>query len=428
MRAPTISPLDDWLSLRARTHADRPAIVAGGRTVSYRELDLGAALAARRLAALGVGEGDRVAVALPPGIEFAELLHAVPRLGATLVPLNTREADPPLAGARVVIGEPLGGGEADVPLRSEVDPDAVWVVMHTSGTTAAPKPVELTYGNFAASAAASAENLGVEPDDRWLCAMPLFHVGGLSILTRAAAYGTCAVVHERFDAQAMRASLESGEATLVSVVATMLRRLREVGLSRAPALRAALVGGGPVPRDLLDWASSIGVRAIETYGMTETCSQIATPHLLPGVEVRTADDGELLVRGAMVAQGALAGDGWLHTGDRGRVDEDGRLHVEGRIKDVIVSGGENVAAPEVEEALVAHPLVEDAAVVGRPDPEWGEAVVAYVVARDGVSDAELDAHCRTRLAGYKVPRAFERVEDLPRTASGKLLKGLLGAP
>src|SRR3954468_23848856 len=271
MRAPTISPLDDWLSLRARTHPDRPAIVAGGRTVSYEELDERAARAARRLAALGVGEGDRVASALPPGIAFAELMHALPRLGAVLVPLNTREAQLSV-DAKLVVDEPLAGEEADIPLRAEVDPDAVAVIIHTSGTTAQPKAVELTYGNFFASAMASAWNLGVDPNDRWLCAMPLFHVGGLSILTRSAIYGTCAIVHERFDPAAVRDSLESGEATLVSVVATMLRRLRAAGLSRAPALRAALLGGGPVPRDLLDWAASAGLPVIPTYGMTETCS------------------------------------------------------------------------------------------------------------------------------------------------------------
>src|SRR3954452_8284736 len=162
MRAPTISPLDDWLSLRARTHPDCPAIVAGGRTVSYEELDERATRAARRLAALGVGEGDRVASALPPGIAFAELMHALPRLGAVLVPLNAREADPPTAGARLVVAEPLDGAEADVPLRDELDPDATFAVIHTSGTTAAPKPVELTYRNFFASAVASAWNLGVD--------------------------------------------------------------------------------------------------------------------------------------------------------------------------------------------------------------------------------------------------------------------------
>ena len=360
-----------------------------------------------------------MATTLPPGVEFAELLHAVPRLGAALVPLNTRERR---ETGLLTIDAPLDGDAADVELRTELDPGAVWVVIHTSGTTAAPKPVELTHGNFAASAAASAWNLGVDPDDRWLCALPLFHVGGLSILTRSAIYGTCAVVHDRFDPGAVRDSLESGEATLVSLVATQLRRLRAAGLSEAPALRAALLGGGPVPPELVDWAHGIGLPVIPTYGMTETCSQIATPRLLPGVEVRTGADGELLVRGPMVASGALGEDGWLHTGDRGHVEPDGTLHVEGRIKDVIVTGGENVAAAEVEDALLAHPAVEDAAVVGRPDPEWGESVTAYVVLSAEASDAELTAHCRERLAGYKVPRAIERVSELPRTDSGKLLK------
>jgi acyl-CoA synthetase (AMP-forming)/AMP-acid ligase II len=126
----------------------------------------------------------------------------------------------------------------------------------------------------------------------------------------------------------------------------------------------------------------------------------------------------------MVARASLSDDGWLHTGDRGRLDESGFLHVDGRIRDTIVTGGENVAAAEVEEALLAHPAVSDAAVVGRPDPEWGEAVTAFVVA-DGVADAELIAWCRERLAGYKVPRAIVQVGDLPRTAAGKLLKGEL---
>jgi O-succinylbenzoic acid--CoA ligase len=428
MRAPTISPLDDWLSLRARTHPDRPAIVAGGRTVVYRELHDGAERTARRLAALGVSEGDRVASALPPGIEFAELMHALPRLGAVLVPLNTREADPPTAGARLVVSEPVDGVEApDAPLRSTVDPDSVFAVVHTSGTSAAPKPVELTYRNFFSSAVASAWNLGVDPDDRWLCAMPLFHVGGLSILTRSAIYGTCAVVHERFDADAVRESLESGEATLISVVATMLRRLRAAGLTRAPDLRAALVGGGPVPRDLLDWAASVGLPVIPTYGMTETCSQIATPHLLPGVEVNTGDDGELLVRGPMVAPGALAGDGWLHTGDEGALDADGNLTVTGRAGDTIITGGENVAPAEVEAVLAGHPSVAEAAVHGAQDREWGQRVVATVVLRAGqtATEDELRGYCRVRLAGYKVPRVVRFAPELPRTVSGKLLRRFL---
>jgi o-succinylbenzoate---CoA ligase len=390
-----------------------------------------AAIKARQLAGLGIGSGSRVAVALPPSLEYAALLHAMPLLGSVLVPVNTRDPRQSV-DADILVDAPLTSPEAAANLRDdEPGDDELWVVLHTSGTTAAPKPVELTYGNFRASAAAAQQNLPIGPDDSWLCVMPLFHVGGLSILTRTALYGASAVVHERFDAHAVRESLESGEATVVSLVATMLRRLRDAGLERAPALRAALIGGGPVPADLLEWGREVGLPLLQTYGLTETCSQIATAAAgsdaarpLPGVEVRIGSEGEILVRGPMVSRGALSDDGWLHTGDRGSLDDHGFLHVEGRIKDTIVTGGENVAAAEVEEALVAHPAVADAAVVGRPDPEWGERVTAFVVA-NGVGDEELVAWCRARLAGYKVPRAIVRVDELPRTASGKLLKGLL---
>lgn len=378
--------------------------------------------------------GDRVAVALPPGLEFAALLHAMPLLGSVLVPLNTRDPGHALA-YDLLVDAPLTGPEAGIEPRAP-DPDDTWVVLHTSGTTAAPKRVELTYDNFRASAEAAAANLPLTPDDRWLCVMPLFHVGGLSILTRSTLAGSSVIVHERFDAEAVAESLESGQATVVSLVATMLHRLREAGLSKAPGLRAALVGGGPVPRDLVEWGEGIGLPILLTYGMTETCSQIATAapgagagrvKPLRGVELEIGPGGEILVRGPMVSRGALAPDGWLHSGDRGRLEADGSLYVDGRIKDTIVTGGENVAAAEVEEALVSHPAVADAAVVGRPDPEWGEAVAAFVVLAGDADDADLVAHCRERLAGYKVPRSITRVEELPRTASGKLLKGRLGA-
>src|SRR4051812_5393407 len=263
-----------------------------------REVRETAAIKARQLAGLGVGAGSRVAVALPPGLEFAALLHAMPLLGSILVPVNTRD---PQHGvdADFFVDAALTGLEADVPLRGEPDPEDTWVILHTSGTTAAPKPVALSYGNFRASAAAAAANLPLTPEDHWLCVMPLFHVGGLSILTRSAFAGSSVIVHERFDAGAVRESLESGEATVVSLVPTMLRRLRDAGLSGAPALRAALIGGGPVPGDLLDWGEQVGLPLLQTYGMTETCSQIATAapgsraaRPLPGVSLRIGDGGE----------------------------------------------------------------------------------------------------------------------------------------
>ena len=213
--------------------------------------------------------------------------------------------------------------------------------------------------------------------------------------------------------------------TIVSLVPTMLARLLDAGLRSPPTLSWALLGGGPIPAPLLRRATAAGVPAAPTYGMTEACSQIATFGLpLPGAELRLGGDGEVLVRGPMVAPGAVDEDGWLHTGDLGAFDARGRLTITGRKADTIVSGGENVAPAEVEAVLLEHQAIADAGVFGRADPEWGESVVAAVVLRDGAGlDAEqLRAHCAARLARFKVPKAFEVVDRLPRTESGKLLR------
>jgi O-succinylbenzoic acid--CoA ligase len=394
-------------------------VVAEGCTLTYSELDEAAARTARRLAALGVGPGGLVATTLPTGLAFAALMHAAPKLGAVLAPLDPRT--PARVDAAVLVERPLEGDDADAALRERVDPDAVHTVMHTSGTTGAPRPVELTYRNHAASARATAAFLGAEPDDRWLCPLPLHHVGGLAVPIRAVLGRTTAVLHERFDPGRVRTELESGGITLASLVPTMLSRLLDGGPVTAPWLRALLLGGGPAPKGLLD----AGLPVVPTYGMTETASSVAlgSPgRPLEGVELRIAEDGEIIVRGPMVAPGALASDGWLHTGDRGRLDAHGRLHVEGRLKELIVTGGENVAPAEVEAALLEHPAVDDAAVVGVPDAEWGEAVTAFVVLAREAEPTELADHCRARLASFKVPKRIERVEELPRSPGGKLLR------
>jgi O-succinylbenzoic acid--CoA ligase len=302
-------------------------------------------------------------------------------------------------------------------------------VIRTSGTTGAPKPVALTYANHVASAAASADALGVEAGDRWLCPLPLHHVGGLNVLIRSAINATTVVLHERFDADRVRAALESGEVSLASLVPTMLARLRAAGLRRAPGLRAIALGGGPAPPGLLAWAREVGIPVVPVYGMTETCSQVVAGdpgRPLAGVELRIGAGGEILVRGPMVAPAAVASDGWLHTGDLGSLDAAGRLRVLGRLKELIVTGGENVAPLEVERALLAHPAVVDAGVAGLPDPDWGEAVTAFVVLSDPAAEAELRDWCRERLEPFKVPKAFHAVERLPRSAGGKLIRDRLG--
>jgi O-succinylbenzoic acid--CoA ligase len=253
-------------------------------------------------------------------------------------------------------------------------------------------------------------------------------VGGLNVLVRSVINRTTVVLHERFDAERVRAALEGGEVTLASLVPTMLARLRAAGLRGAPGLRAIALGGGPVPPGLLDWAAETGIAVVPVYGMTETCSQIVAGspgRPLAGVELEIGADGEILVRGPMVAPGAAAGDGWLHTGDIGRLDDEGRLHVLGRLKELIVTGGENVAPLEVEETLLAHPAVVDAGVAGLADADWGEAVTAFVVLSEPAGAEELRAWCRERLEPFKVPKGIHPVERLPRNTGGKLLRGRL---
>ena len=436
---PTIVRLDDLLSLRARTHADRPAVVAGGRTITYAELDARAGVTSRRLAALGLGPGQRVATTLPPGADFAALLHAAARLRATLVPLNTRLTGGELraqvedAAAPLVVDEPPDGSEADLAPVPPLDLGQPWTLLFTSGTSGRAKPVLLSHRNHLASAVASAWALGVAPDDRWLGVLPVFHVGGLAILIRSALYGTAVVVHERFEPDRAASALGGGEVTLASLVPTMLQRVLEAGVRPARGLRAVLVGGAAAPESLLARAAACGLPVVRTYGMTETASQIATAPVvadgpaagslarpLPGVDLSIGAEAEILVRGPMVAAASLAADGWLHTGDRGQLDGDGLLRVDGRIDDVIVTGGENVAAGEVEEALLAHPAVRDAAVMGTPDPDWGAAVTAFVVAAAPVDAAELRGHCRERIAAFKVPKEVLIVDSLPRNAAGKV--------
>ena len=413
--------MEDWLTAAALARPDHEAVAADDGSLTYAQLDELASTRARALAATGVTAGERVRVTHPPGLAFAEVLHALPRLGAVLEPRPP--SAPPVPGAA-----PLPPGASAAALRADFEPEAIHTAISTSGTTGAPKVVELTYANHLASALASADGVGVEPGDRWLCPLPLHHVGGLNVLIRSAINRTTVVLHERFDAERVRATIEGGEVTLASLVPTMLARLRAAGLREAPGLRAIALGGGPVPQELLEWAWETGIPVTPVYGMTETCSQVVAGspgRALAGVQLEIAEDGEILVRGPMVAPGAIASDGWLHTGDLGWLDEEGRLQVLGRLKELIVTGGENVAPLEVEQALLAHPGVTDVGVAGLEDPDWGEAVTAFVVLGEHVEGEELRAWCRERLEPYKVPKAIHAVDRLPRNAGGKLLRGAL---
>jgi o-succinylbenzoate---CoA ligase len=416
--------VDAWLPRAAARHPDRPAVNA----LTYAQLEREATAAARRLAARGVREGDRVGLGLPAGEAFCIALHACLLLGAAAVPFDVRlGAEERVAIARdaaAVVDGPLEGEQAEVAPSGQHDLDAVAIVVHTSGSGGAPKPIGLTYGNWLWSALGSAVALGLDADERWLCALPLSHVGGLSIVMRSAIAATTAIVHERFDTEKVLAALRRPDGpTVVSLVPTTLQRLLDAGLRDPPALRWVLLGGAPATPALLGRAAAAGVPVATTYGLTEACSQVTTLGApLFCTAVRLAPDREILVSGPTVAPSAGP---VLHTGDLGAWNADGALHVVGRKTDTIVSGGENVSPVEVEAVLESHPAVAEAAVHARGDREWGEAVVATVVLRADASQDDLRAYCAARLASFKVPKAIRFADALPRTRSGKLARGRL---
>jgi O-succinylbenzoic acid--CoA ligase len=420
--------MEPWLAVAARRHGRHVALqTPDGTAVTYGQLLDRARRVAGALRERGVGRGDRVALALPSA-ELVSALHACTLIGAVAVPidlrLRTQERQARMHGVALALERPVSGPPV---APSDRDPGETATVMFTSGTTAGPKEVRLSYDNWLWNAIGSALALGFDVHERWLCPMPLAHVGGLSIQIRSAVYATTVLLHDRFDTEAVLAALSASEeaVTLVSLVPTMLARLLDAGLRNPPTLRWALLGGGPIAPALLERASAAGVPVAYSYGMTEACSQIATNGWpLLGTEIQIGEGQEVLVRGRTVAAGALALDGWLHTGDLGVFDDEGRLVIRGRKADTIITGGENVVPDEIEAVLLEHPAVHDAAVVGRSDPEWGEVVVARVVParQPAPTPAELREHCAARLAPFKVPKLIELAAELPRGPTGKLLR------
>ncbi len=487
----------DLLTPRSLATPERPALIWGERTLTYRDLAGWAAALEQMLAREGITAGTRVAALLPREPVAVAAVHALARLEAVLVPLNLRltaeemreqiarsgathvlatpttaERAREVAGERRVMemaneklgmaSEEFGSATRNAQLATRPSPFATrpspLAILFTSGTTGRPKAAVLSAANFTWSAVASAFRLGVLPDDRWLLTLPLYHVGGLSILFRSALYGTAVILPEHegsFDPVQLDAALRRHRATLVSLVPTMLYRLLQAVPGEPPAhLRIVLLGGAAAPAELLREAQARGYPVALTYGLTEAASQVATAtpaevRSKPGsvgrpllyTQVRVVDEagrdlpsgavGEIVVRGPTVFLGydgdpqathTVLRDGWLHTGDLGYLDPDGALWVVNRRSDLIVTGGENVYPAEVEAVLRQHPAVAEVCVVGIEDPEWGQRVAAVVVLHPDrqASPGDLEAHCRAHLAGYKVPRQWRFVDALPRTASGKI--------
>ena len=353
---------------------------------------------------------------LPPGPALLDALDKALHGGPPILPLDPclpgPERDRLLGALRP--GEPV---DADVA-----------VVLATSGSTGTPKGVELTASALRASAEASLDRLGAGPGDRWLCCLPISHVAGLQVLTRSLVLGTDPVIHERFDP----AAVASAEATHVSLVPTMLLRLLDAGADLGRFARI-LVGGAGAPPGLLARARDAGARVVVTYGMTETAGGCVYDGLpLDGVDVRVDPDGRVAIRGPVLARGYRGGEridaGWFRTHDLGRWRDDRRLQILGRADELILTGGENVAPAAVAAVLADHPGLAEAAVIGRPDPEWGERVVAVVVAADPDRPptlASLRRFVAERATPAQAPRDLVLVERLPLLPSGKVDRAAL---
>lgn len=458
------------------------AIVCGSIALTHEELERRVVGFASRLLDRGVHSGDRVALGAANSLEWVILVHAVNRVGATLVPLNTRLTKPEIVERlslfrpRIVLGDdhfrakfsgatPLltlaQPGAARHDIDESVDPGSISTIVSTSGTSGEPKGVCLTLANHLAGAEASHANLRCGPDHRWLINLPLYHVGGLAIVYRAALCGFSMVIHDDFNPARTLEAILSDKVTLLSLVETTLARILELnGDRRFPdSVRAVLVGGGPVDEGLLRRARDMGLPVLATYGLTEAGSQVATMRPgqpiaefsigappLPGCRVEIRDqhgcavapgtEGEIWISGPMVSTGYWTTkreidratiNGWLPTGDIGVMSSDGLLSVLGRRDEMIISGGENIYPSEVERALMRLPGIRRAAVIGISDPEWGQVPVALVEVDDddsGLSD-QWAGTLRRSLAGYKIPHRIIPVAALPLTSLGKIERSSL---
>lgn len=453
---------DESLSLlaAARQAAQRAALVVDGQEHTFASLAprVERCLAFLRAQPLAQAPWPRVALHADNRLETALWLYALLELGVTAVLLHPRLVDRERAALlydckpALVLGAD-GGEPAVVPGAPPRDapppagPGGPLAILYTSGTTGRPKGAMLSRRAFLAAAQASAANLGWQADDRWLLCMPLAHVGGLSILTRCLiARRTAVLLRGAFEPAAVAAAVQRDRVTLLSVVPTMLRRLLELTPQWTPPahLRAVLLGGAAASAELLQAAAARGVPVLTTYGLTEACSQVTTQRYgtppaaeqgsgepIAGLTLRISrEDGQLQLRGPTLFDGywppgpqalPLTPDGFFATGDLGHLDAQGRLHVLSRRTDLIVTGGENVYPVEVEQALERCPGVAAACVVGVPDAEWGQLVVAAVVARDRPPSLdELRRELRDRLAAYKHPRRLVLLPALPLNPTGKL--------
>jgi fatty-acyl-CoA synthase len=458
--------IDTIIRDRARITPNRVAIVEGARSWTYAQLD-----ARSDELAAGLSHGERISTLTGNTGEHVALMFACAKAGAILHPISWRLAPAEIAyqlddaepSAFLVEDEHRELGDAALELAKSLEPgslrepspgvsdDDPLFLIYTSGTTGKPKGALLTHANCFWTNLSFDLATGIRPDEVVLQVLPQFHCGGWNVQSILAWWKGARVVLERgFDARRALELIETQRiTTMMGVPANYLFMAQEPSFADADlgSLRLAVVGGAPMPEALLDTWAARGVDIVQGYGLTE-----AAPNVLclppedarrkagwagkpyPYVECALATDGELLVRGPNVFPGYWRNetataeafrDGWLLTGDVAERDDEGNYRIRGRVKDMVVSGGENVYPAEIEAVLHEHPAVADAAVVGVPDERWGEVTAAFIVLAEPVSEDELREHCLRHLARFKVPKSFHVVDELPRNSMGKIVKSEL---
>jgi len=473
-----MNQIPNFLIERVRLTPNRIAISTDEEEVTFHELNEKVIKLAGRLHNCGVEKGQHVAILMKNSIQFIVTVYALHYIGAISILLNTRLSDEEInyqllnsdTNFLIVDKQPnlkvtnemkvleinkLNSNEyKEFNFQETFESTDIATMMYTSGTTGSPKAVLQTYSNHWNSAIASVLNLGLNQQDVWLVCLPMFHVGGLSTVYKSAIYGMKIVLTDKTDAKTILRSIKKHQITILSVVTKVLNDLISITeeTNELSKIRAALLGGGPAPLPLLQKAQLLNVPVYQTYGMTETCSQIATlsPEFmlskigsagkaLFGCSLEIRDNqtkclpgvvGEIVVKGPNVSKGYYKiehesdSTGYFYTGDLGYVDEDGFLFVVDRRSDLIISGGENIYPAEIESVLLSHSAIKEAGVTGKKDNTWGKVPIAFVVAESNnpPSPIELIEFCRGKIAGYKIPKEIRYVQSLPRNATNKLVR------
>lgn len=452
-----------------RGRPDQIALEFEGQILSFAQIDNRADRMAALLTARGLVRGDRLCVHLSNCLEFIDLYLACVRLGVIFVPINIlyreREIQHILTDAEpkaVVARQPVLGSaplwrveeltlpESAQPVRVSLDGDSPAALVYTSGTTGTSKGAILTHNNFAANALSLTACWEINAEDRFLLALPLFHVHALGNGLHCWLASGCRMrLLERFEHQKAASEFLDFRPTLFFGVPTIYVRLLGLPVEQAREIRSFMrlfvSGSAALPAQVLEeFRERFGHTILERYGMSETLMNISNPYHgerrpgtvglpLPGVSVRLVE-GEVQLRGSNVFAGywrrpqATAeafDDGWFRTGDMGQVSDDGYYTLLGRKSDLIISGGFNIYPREIEDFLLEQEEIAEVAVAGQPDAIRGEVPVAYIVARKPFDPTDLEARCRHVFASFKIPRAFIGVESLPRTAMGKVQKRLL---